>query len=68
MRLAAWGSSWLRTPRGDCFVGKPDGQAASPLQCRVILGPVRDPIPGLWDVMAVFGMVFEGHGTVVPGS
>jgi hypothetical protein len=68
MRLATWGGSRLRSPRSDCFVGKPDGQAASSLQRRVILGAVRDPIPGLWDVMAVFGMVFEGHGTVVPGS
>ena len=68
MRLAARRGSRLRPPRLDRLVRKPDGQAASPLQCRVILRPVRDPIPGLGDVMAVFSMVFERHGRAVPGS
>src|SRR5271165_7626220 len=33
-----------------------------------ILSPVRNPIPGLGDVMAVFGMVLERQGGVVPGG
>src|SRR5271165_2123178 len=62
VRLAAWRGSRLRSPRLDRLVGKPNGQAAPPLQGSIILRPIRDPIPGLGDMMAVFGMVFERQG------
>ncbi len=60
MRLAARRGSRLRSPRLDRLVGKPNGQAASPLQCRVILCPVRDPISGLGDVVTVFSVCSNG--------
>src|SRR3984957_18255950 len=59
MRLAAWRSSRLPSPPLAPLVCKPYGQAASPLQCLVILGPVRDPISGLGNVVTVFSVVFE---------
>jgi hypothetical protein len=46
----------------DRLVGKPHGQAAPPPQGRVIFRPIRDPIPGLGNPMAVFSMVFERQG------
>ena len=66
VRLAAWRGSRLRPPRLDRLVGKPHGQAAPPLQRSVILRPVRDPIAGLRDVMAVFSVVFERQGGATP--
>jgi glutathione S-transferase len=68
MRLAPRRGSRLRSPRLDRLVGKPNGQAAPPLQGSVIFCPVRDPIPGLGDVMAVFGMVLERQGRAAPGG
>jgi len=62
MRLAARRGSRLRPPRLDRLVGKPDGQAAPLPQRSVILRPVRDPISGFRDAMAVFSMVFEPQG------
>ena len=67
MRLAARRGSRLGPPRLDRLVRKPHGESAPPLQCGVILRPVRDSIPGLGDVMAVFSMVFERHGRAVSG-
>src|SRR5664279_1759777 len=68
MRLAARRDSRLRSPRLDRLVCKPYGQAAPSLQRSIILRPIRDPIPGLGDVMAVFGMVLERQGRAAPGG
>jgi hypothetical protein len=59
VRLATRRNSRLRSPRLDRLIGKPNGQAAPSLQGSVILRPIRDPIPRLGDVMALFGMVLE---------
>jgi hypothetical protein len=67
MRLAARRGPRLRSPRLDRLVGKPNSQAASPLQCRVVLCPVRDPIPRLGNVVTVFSVVFERHSRADPG-
>jgi len=62
MGLPAGRGSRFGPPRRDGRVGEPDGQAAAPPQCCVVLRLVRDPIPGSRNMMTVFGMVFERHG------
>ena len=66
MGLPAGRGSRFRPPRRNGRVGEPDGQAAAPPQCSVILRPVRDPIPGSRNMMTVFGLVFERHGSEFP--
>jgi hypothetical protein len=61
MRLPAGRSSRFRASRRDGLVGEPDGQAAAPPQCCVVLRPVRDPIARFWDMMTMLGVVFEWH-------
>jgi hypothetical protein len=57
-----WPPGVVRGSARHRLVRKPHGEAAPPLQCRVIRRPVRDPIPGLGDVMAVFSVVLKGTG------
>src|SRR5271155_3332083 len=66
MGLSAGRGSRFRPPRRDGRVGEPDGQAAAPPQCSVILRPVRDPIPGSRNMITVSGVVFERHGREFP--
>src|SRR5882757_7416767 len=60
--LAAARGARLRPPRRDRLVREPNGQTATPPQCRVVFRPVRDPIARLGDMMTVLGVVFERHG------
>src|SRR5271163_2738021 len=66
MGLSAGRGSRFCPPRRDGRVGEPDGQAAAAPQCRVVLRLVRDPISGSRNMMTVFDMVFERHGTEFP--
>ncbi len=62
-RLTTSRSPWLSLPRGNCCVGKPNGQAAALSQGCIIGSRVRGPMPLLWDVVAALGIGFERHET-----
>ena len=62
MGLTAWCSAGLGPPGGNCLLCEPDGEASALAQGRVILRPIRHPVPLLGDVVPESGIGFEWHG------
>ena len=62
MRLAASCSARLSPPGGNRFRSEPDGEAPSLAQGRIVLRPVRDPVPLLGDVVTASSVGLEWHG------
>jgi hypothetical protein len=55
-------SAGFGAPGSDGFLSEPDGEATALAQGRVILGPIRDPIPLLRNAVTASGIGFEWHG------
>jgi hypothetical protein len=49
----------LGPPGGNRLIGEPDREASALAQGRVILGPIRDPVPLLRNAVTVSGIGFE---------
>ena len=64
VRLPARGRARLRPPGRDRLLGEPDRQAPALAQGGVVLGPVRDPVPLLGDVVTASGVGLERHGGI----
>ena len=62
MRLAASGRPGLGRPGGNRLLREPDCEASTLTQSRVILRPIRDPVPLLRDAVTAGGIGFEWHG------
>ena len=62
MRLAASGRAGLGPPGGNRLLREPDREASALAQGRVILRPIRDPVPLLRDAVTASGIGFEWHG------
>ena len=60
-KLTTTGHARQRLPSCDRLFGKPDRQAATSAQGRIILGPVRHPTALLWNVVTMPGIGFERH-------
>jgi hypothetical protein len=62
MRLAASCRARLSAPSRNGFLSEPDCQTSPLAQGRVILCPVRHPVPLLWNAVTASGVGFEWHG------
>ena len=62
MRLAASCSARLSPPGGNRFLSEPDREAPSLAQGRIVLRPVRHPVPLLRDVVTASSVGLEWHG------
>ena len=50
-----------RRPRRDCLVGDPQRQAAAAAKAGVVLGPIRQRVPHLRDVVSAVGVLLVGR-------
>jgi hypothetical protein len=62
MRLTTSCGAGLGPPSRNGFLGEPDGEASALAQGRIILSPIRDPVPLLRDAVTASGNGFEWHG------
>ena len=62
MRLTASCRAGLGPPGGNRFLSEPDREASPLAQGRVVLRPVRHPVPLLRDVVTASGIGLEWHG------
>jgi hypothetical protein len=62
MRLAASGRAGLGPPGGNRLLREPDRETAPLTQSRVLLRPVRDPVPLPRNAVTAGGIGFEWHG------
>ena len=62
MRLTASGRPGLGPPGGNRLLREPDCEASPLTQSRVVLRPIRHPVPLLRDVVTASGIGLEGHG------
>jgi hypothetical protein len=62
VRLPAPRGPWSGAPSRDRRVRKPDRQAAALAQGSIMLRPIRDQVPPLWNMMAAIGIHLEWQG------
>jgi len=61
MRLTTACSARLSPPGCNRFLSEPDREASALAQGRIVLRPVRHPMPLLRDVVTASSVGFEGH-------
>ena len=61
MWLTASCGAGFGPPGGNCLLREPDREAAALTQGRVILRPIRDPVPLLGDAMTASGIGLDRH-------
>jgi hypothetical protein len=64
MRLTTACGAGLGPPGGNRLVREPHRETSPLAQGRVILRPVRDPVPLLGDAVTASGIDFEWHGRI----